>query len=84
MSAPQWPEMGGAVKAAVARARPTLTNCLYYGTLFCGAELSQQLYLRKLLPWRQVSRWSSLMFLPVYHDIVPTYCRLHVSLPTDQ
>ena len=72
--------MSGAVKAAVARARPTLTNCLYYGTLFCGAELSQQFYLRKLQPWRQVSLWSSLMFLPAYHDHCSAYRLCYLSL----
>jgi len=34
-------------------AHPNLANCAYYGTLFCAAEVSQQVYLRKILPWRQ-------------------------------
>ena len=34
---------------------PFVTNCLYYGTLFCGAELTQQLVIRKYQPWSQVS-----------------------------
>ena len=33
---------------------PTLKNCVYYGSLFCGAEVSQQLYIRKYLPRKQV------------------------------
>jgi len=35
-------------------AHPNLANCGYYGTLFCAAEVSQQVYLRKIQPWRQV------------------------------
>merc|ERR1712243_281255 len=34
-------------------AHPNLANCGYYGTLFCAAEVSQQVYLRKIQPWRQ-------------------------------
>ena len=39
---------------------PTLTNCVYYGSLFCAAEVSQQVYIRKYLPKKQVSRCSLL------------------------
>eukprot|EP00091_Calanus_sinicus_P000535 TRINITY_DN10461_c0_g1_i1.p1 TRINITY_DN10461_c0_g1~~TRINITY_DN10461_c0_g1_i1.p1 ORF type:complete len:184 (+),score=39.21 TRINITY_DN10461_c0_g1_i1:87-638(+) len=34
-------------------AHPTLTNCVYYGSLFCAAEVSQQVYIRKYLPKKQ-------------------------------
>ena len=34
---------------------PYVTNCLTYGTLFCGAEMAQQVMLRKYGPWSQVS-----------------------------
>ena len=44
--------MLGAVRR-VARS-PYLANCLRYGTFFCGAELVQQLALRKYGPWSQV------------------------------
>ena len=33
---------------------PYLANCVRYGTFFCGAELVQQLALRKYGPWSQV------------------------------
>ena len=36
-------------------AHPTLTNCVYYGSLFCAAEVCQQFYIRKYLPKKQVS-----------------------------
>merc|ERR1719186_179838 len=32
---------------------PTISNCIYYGSLFCGAEVSQQLYIKKYLPKKQ-------------------------------
>ena len=44
--------MLGAVRR-VARS-PYLANCVRYGTFFCGAELVQQLALRKYGPWSQV------------------------------
>ena len=34
---------------------PYVTNCLTYGTLFCGAEMAQQIMIRKYGPWSQVS-----------------------------
>ena len=40
------------------RQSPYVSNCLYYGTLFCGAELAQQLVMRKYQPWSQVSVWT--------------------------
>lgn len=36
------------------KAKPFLKNCFSYGTLFCGAELTQQLYIRKYHPTSQV------------------------------
>merc|ERR1711892_1480414 len=32
---------------------PTVTNCIYYGSLFCAAEVSQQLYIRKYSPTKE-------------------------------
>ena len=38
----------------LSRAKPYLKNCFSYGSLFCGAELAQQLYIRKYQPTSQV------------------------------
>jgi len=35
------------------KVKPFIKNCLSYGSLFVGAELSQQLYLRKYQPYSQ-------------------------------
>ena len=45
----------------LSRAKPYLKNCFSYGTLFCGAELAQQLYIRKYQPTHQVQlcKWWS-------------------------
>jgi len=32
---------------------PYVTNCLTYGSLFCGAEMAQQIMIRKYGPWSQ-------------------------------
>ena len=42
------------------RAKPYLKNCFSYGALFCGAELSQQLYIRKYQPTSQVELYECL------------------------
>ncbi len=33
---------------------PAVTNALTYGTLFCTAELTQQLLIKKYLPYKEV------------------------------
>ena len=43
---------------------PYVSNCLSYGSLFCGAEVAQQLVIRKYQPWSQVS----------CHDMRETSC----------
>jgi len=40
--------------------KPVLINCARYGTLFCGAELTQQWYLRKYVPQQEGSRVQDL------------------------
>ena len=40
---------------------PFVANCIYYGTLFCGAEVAQQIVLKKYQPWSQVIYSLSLM-----------------------
>ena len=42
-----------AVKVALKK-YPPVTNCLTYGTLFCTAELTQQILLKKYQPSQQV------------------------------
>ena len=48
----------------VQKVKPFLRNCASYGTLFIGAEFTQQLYLRKYQPYTQVEireiTWSSI------------------------
>ena len=55
------------------RAKPYLKNCVSYGALFCGAELSQQLYIRKYQPTSQVKlsniQMSSLDYCNPCHSV---------------
>ncbi|XP_023326035.1 mpv17-like protein, partial [Eurytemora carolleeae] len=47
-------EFGWGVRKVLGR-YPPLTNCLTYGTLFCTAELTQQIILKKYMPSQQGS-----------------------------
>jgi len=57
--------MLGAVRR-VARS-PYLANCVRYGTFFCGAELVQQLALRKYGPWSQGAETEKLDLTKLGH-----------------
>jgi len=41
-----------AIKSKLSQS-PYVSNCIYYGTLFCAAEVSQQVVIKKYLPWSQ-------------------------------
>ena len=51
------------------RAKPYLKNCFSYGTLFCGAELAQQFYIRKYQPSSQVKLSIEVSSLDYYFSL---------------
>ena len=65
-----------AIKSKLSQS-PYVSNCIYYGTLFCAAEVSQQVVIKKYLPWSQVL-WigmdtdsiSELLWVSFIHNIV--------------
>jgi len=67
------------------RAKPYLKNCFSYGTLFCGAELAQQFYIRKYQPSSEGLQTEKLDGTKLLHlsgwgyAIAPSYMALWYS-----
>ncbi len=56
---------------------PAVTNALTYGTLFCTAELTQQLLIKKYLPYKEVIKNSQIVDKTLVPDIFSNHFKFN-------